>query len=425
MKNTTLCVFTNKDSGKGSLRSAIQLANLYKNCAGVVRTILIKPAAGNHIQLTSGELEITCNIQLINQTNKKLTISAGVANQRLFNVCAPSQFVSIESPKKNQPIVLCNGQSETNGGCINITSTNHTLVLKNVTLSNNTSAAFGGAIFTLDKVTCINCLVQCNAAGQQGGGIWSAKGVTLINSVVKENKILIVDDSSGGGGLYVDNGDCLLQHSSVKDNHVAYDLSIPAGGSGGGIIVVNGTLYVQNDSHVDCNSAYNSAGIQEGIGNVYLTNKSSANANQSFNSATAAGGGGIVITMGTVYLDNSQICDNKTVGMYSAGVVTLVGNVVLCNHSKIMRNTNRGPGGGIAVNIGAVTIDSHSWVCENTGASLGGGIVSFSPNKDAICISGNSRVCNNTLTNAQTIAQTFAAFLTVISENLTAQNKQA
>ena len=422
-----LSVLNNKDSGNGSLRDAIQQANLYKKRAGVVTRILIKPAVGDHIKLTSGELQVASNIEIINQTNKTLTISAGAASQRLFNVSAPSQYFSIQSPKKNRPIILCNGQSETNGGGINVTSTtDHRLVLTNVILCNNTSAALGGAIFTLGQVTCIKCLVQCNSAAQQGGGIWSAQGVTLIESGIQKNQIVIADDSNGGGGVYVDNGDCLLSHSLVTHNQVAYDLSVPAGGSGGGIVTVNGTLYVQNNSHVDCNSAYNSAGIQQGIGNVYLTNQSSANANQSFNSASASGGGGgIVITMGTVYLSNSEICDNRTVGMFSGGVVTLVGDVVLSNHSKIMRNTNRGPGGGIAVNIGAVTIDSHSWVCENTGASLGGGIVSFSPNGGAISVSGNSRVCNNTLTNAQTIAQTFAAFFTVISENLTGQSKQA
>lgn len=420
-----LWVLTNKDSGNGSLRDAIEQANyLYKKRADVVTTILIKPAVGDQIKLTSGELQVASNIEIINQTNKTLTISAGAASQRIFNVSAPSQFVSIRSPK-NQSIILCNGQSETNGGAINVTSTNHTLVLTNVTVCNNASAALGGGIFTLGRVTCIKCLVQCNSAAQQGGGIWSAQGVTLIESKIQKNQIVIADDSNGGGGVYVDNGDCLLSDSLVTHNQVAYDLSIPAGGSGGGIVTVKGTLYVQNDSHVDCNSAYNSAGIQQGIGNVYLTNQSSANANQSFNSATAAGGGGITITMGTVYLSHSEICDNRTVGMFSGGIVTLVGDVVLSNHSKIMRNTNRGPGGGIAVNIGAVTIDLHSWVCENTGASLGGGIVSFSPNGGAISVSGNSRVCNNTLTNAQTIAQTFAAFFTVISENLTAQNKQA
>src|SRR5207244_2270120 len=161
-----------------------------------------------------------------------------------------------------------------------------------------------------------------------------------------------------------------------------------------------------------------------GLGNVYLTNKRSANKNMSYNRATgSAGGGGVTITMGTVYVSDSEISNNKTFGMYSGGIVSLIGDTIVTN-SRIMGNTNNGQGGGIAANIGKIKLHS-STVSSNIGASLGGAIANFSPSPGIIEITGKSFVTNNILTNGQTIKQTIESFLDVIKNSTTAVSKQA
>lgn len=426
MSKETIYVTTSLDLGPGSLREAINQANLHLD---QVTKIIIKPCVGNHIKLTTGELKIVSDIKLLNNTGGNLTISSETVDQRIFNISQASKLLSIKSSKGNK-IILNNGRTnllEPNGGAIYIkSSSTHELLLNDVTISNNEAIGSGGGIYTSGRVTMVSSSIKNNKAGAQGGGIWSALGVVAIKSNIKGNKVTIVDDSSGGGGIYVDNGDCLLNESSIVNNHVAYDLLRLIGGSGGGLIVVAGTIYIQNNSHVDHNTAYNSAGIQEGVGNIYITNNSSANDNQSFNSGNgSSGGGGVTMTLGTVYISNSEVCDNKTVGMYSGGIVTLIGSVIVNSQSKISRNSNRGPGGGIAVNLGSIVVDSQSYVCGNMGASLGGGIVCFTPNPGTIAISKGSHVSDNILTNAQTIAQTFESFLFVLIKYLTAQDKQA
>ena len=417
-KEKILFVTTAKDSVPGSLRDAINKANSFSNTI-----IIIKKSVGDRIVLKYGEIDITSNIKLINKTKNDLTICSKKQNQRLFHIFSSAQVLEITSCN-DKKMFLSGGKHDLNGGAFYIESDSHQLILNNVVISGNAALGSGGAIYTFGSVTLLSSIVELNEAGVQGGGIWSGKGVTLEQSKVSKNSVLIPDESSGGAGIFVDDGNCILNESCVSDNHVAYDADKSVGGSGG-LVVMTGSIYVQNNSHVDNNTAFNSAGIQEGNGNVYVTNKSSVNNNQSFNAALAAGGGGITISIGTVFVSNSEVCDNKTVGMYSGGIVSIFGDVIVSDHSKINGNTNRGPGGGIACNLGSVSIGSGSSVSHNTGASLAAAIVTFSPSPAFISISGNSVISHNTLTNAQTIAQTILAFIGVVTGNLSGTTKQA
>jgi hypothetical protein len=102
-----------------------------------------------------------------------------------------------------------------------------------------------------------------------------------------------------------------------------------------------------------------------------------------------------------VFISQSQVNGNKTIGMYSGGVVILLGGVTVTDHSQINGNTNTGPGGGIAANFGgAVVIANNSQVNGNTDGGVGGGIVNWSENF-GIDIVGRSQVNDNTSTNAE------------------------
>ena len=411
--NVTNC----NNSGSHSLRDVINIINSL-HITSESSTIIIKPSAGPKIILTS-ELEIKSDIKIINQTGEDLTITTSTQN-RIFHVSPLVQKFSIESSSdndiycninKNLPkVILSNGSSDF-GGAIHVSSLSNKLTLKNVIIKNNIATNSGGGIFTLGTIKLINSKITKNQAGSQGAGIWSAQDVTLQNSTISKNSITFINSSSSGAGIYIDAGDCELTNSQVIKNTIAYDQN---GGSAGGISVILGNIILRN-SHVDQNSAYNSGGIQLGKGNIIVTCQSTVNGNQSFNdnntNADAAGGGGIVISLGTVSILDSEVSHNITQGMYSAGIVTIVADVIVRN-SKIIGNKNRGPGGGIAVNVGSINI-SDSQICDNNGASLGGAMVNFSPSPGTINID-QSTICGNKLTNAQTIAITIEVFIKII-----------
>lgn len=414
-KYNIIFVTTAQDNVNGSLRDAFRKANLLPN---QLSRIIIKPLCVDCIDLVNGEIIVLSNIKLVNSTNKDLTIRA-TNNQRLFHVISPSIYFKIVS--QCHFITLTNGSTVASGGAIYVEPSSHSLILKNVIITKNIAKRAGGGIYTQGNITLISSTIAENMANTQGGGIWSGGNTIMYESTVTKNLVLIPNDSNGGAGIFVDNGNCILDKSHVTYNQAAYDLTTKNGAAGGGIVVMSGNIFVQNSSHVDHNTGYNSAGIQGGIGNANVTNKSSISYNKSFNSALAAGGGGITITLGTVIISDSKITNNNTTGMFAGGIVSLVGKVVITDHSEISGNSNKGPGGGIAVNVGSVFI-SDSTISNNTGASLGGGIVSFTPAPLSII---NSTIANNTLTNAQTIRQTIDAFIGVITGSLTSTSKQA
>lgn len=409
-------VTTGKDgiNTKGSLRRAVLKVNL---SLGTIRQIII--CTHERIILTGGEIIISSDVEIINGTCGDVTISAKEANSRIFFVT--SNDFKIISPEDK--IILKGGRSNANGGAIYVENAGNKTILQGVTIRKCTATRAGGAIYTMGELFLLSSNIISNSAGTQGGGIWSEKDVTLKGSNVIKNATTIPNKANGGGGIFVDGGNCTLDCSVVSRNSVAYILGV-GGGSGGGIVVLSGSIAVQNNSHVDYNTAYNAGGIQEGIGNVTVSNGSSVSHNESFNDSTgSAGGGGITITLGVVSISASKISHNKTKGMYSGGIVSLVGDVLVTNGSKICSNSNRGPGGGIATNVGSVIIDS-STICRNVGASLGGGIVSFIPSPGFISLT-HSKVIDNVLTNAETIRQTIAAFIDVITENLSDIGSQA
>lgn len=412
-KFKTYLVTNSNDSVKGSLRYAIDKANK-NNC---LCNIKITPEViESTIVLTGGEIKILGNIKISNKTGKDLTILAG-EEERLFHILPSSTRTIFESSKYK--LILKGGNPKVNGGAINVNSSLNTLILDGVTISHN-KAVKGGGIYTNGKLILNSSIVKKNEALSQGGGVWSEGSCTLIKSKISHNFVILPLVSSCGGGLFVDNGDCILNNSSVVHNRVAH--TDTTGGSAGGLVAMTGNIYVQNHSHVDDNQAFNSGGIQGGKVDIYLTNGSSANRNKSFDTVQSSGGGGaITITKGDVFVYHGQINDNQTVGMFSGGIVSLVGNVSV-EHSKLLRNTNRGPGGAIALNIGDLAVHA-SILSENTGSSLGGSVVNFTPN-GSIYINA-SKVSNNILTNSETIAQTIKAFISVITQNIDNTTKQA
>ena len=408
------------DSGEGSLRQAVTIAN--EKCKKELVDIEI--TVDGTLTLTSGPILVKSDVCIHNACNDKLLITTSdQSSQGIFTICSPCSRFQL---KGNNGNLLLKGANNTsgNGGAISCTEPTNQIILQECVVSSNVSSNFGGGIYTRGSVILVQCLVLNNSASSQGGGIWAGAGVTAKRSSIDKNLVLAISETSGGGGIYVDQGNVILSDDSSVSNNSVSDSK--GAGSGGGIIVNKGGIFLEA-SHVDQNVAYNSAGIQQGIGNVYISKGSTVNGNRSFNSSTGqAGGGGITIIMGTVEISASKVSYNETKGMYSGGIVSFVGDVVVTSGSTIRKNSNCGPGGGIACNFdSSVFISGHSSVTRNKGSSLGGGIVNFTASTGVVSVSEDSTIDKNILTDEQTIGQTIKIFLSVITNHFLQLQAQA
>jgi hypothetical protein len=397
----------------GSLRYALTQANLPGNQGS---TIEITPQCVGPITLSLGELPIASNMTVRNDSGAALEIHQTTSGSRVFHVGSGAGSVSLNGVGSSSPLTLDGGAvNGGNGGAILVDSASTSLTLSYVDVVGN-SAAAGAGVYSPGSVTLSQSVVGTtanpNVATGPGGGVWAGGSVSLTASSVAGNKT-----GTDGGGIYVNAGNVTVDGGSTVRSNQAPN------GKGGGINVATGAVTVSNDSHVDSNAAKNVGGIevaddpQAGGRAVSVTGGSTVNGNSSTATVNAKtgdfGGGGIAVELhGDVYVDASQVSDNRTVGMYSGGIVVGLGNVTVTDGSQIDRNTNNGPGGGIAANfLGTVTVSGGSQVDCNTGAALGGGIVNFAGPMGGVVVTGGSQVDSNVLTNAETLGQAIAVFL--------------
>lgn len=202
MTAATYTVTSKLDSGDGSLRQAILLAN---NNPG---PDIVDFAITGTITLTSGELAITDALTIIGPGAGKLTINGNYAS-RVFDI--ESTTVSMSG------LTITNGVADTSavGGSIGgaIRNTGGALTLSAVTLSNN--VALGGT------------------SGGEGGGIANVSGGQLTASGVTFNRNVATGSCSGGlgGGIYND----AISALSLSVSHVTRNIAAGSPGDGGGV----------------------------------------------------------------------------------------------------------------------------------------------------------------------------------------------
>jgi hypothetical protein len=392
-----ICVTSGHDSGKHTLRAAVEAFSLSPTDYCGIKIKVEKICLDTAITV-SNTLKIKTDRHVKIKSAANVFVVAGGA---VFEIDGCEHTITLR------------GVSSTNGGAINVTTDDFTLILKHVKIYKSIAATFGGGIYTTGAIIIIDSDITKNTSGSQGGGIFSIGPVTIKNSCISHNECTVAADSTTGGGIYVNNGNLILINSHADHNTVP-----ETSGTGGGVSITAGNLYMTNGSSVNHNKGFGSAGIQVGAGDIFLSNKSSASHNQSFsdnsNGTTAGGGGGIYIGQGYVYINDSYVEHNKTLGMYSGGIVSVLGDVIVSEHSRINHNTNQGPGGAIATNFASSVMITDSEVKDNKGSSLGGAIVNFTGDTGGIFITNSCVECNE-LNSTQTIGQTIAVFESVIT----------
>jgi hypothetical protein len=382
---TTLTVTNTNDSGLGSLRAAIAVADEQPGRS----TIDFAPAVTGTITLLSALPDLTGQTILSGPGAAVLTVARSAALGtplfRIFTVDAGAQVAISGLTISGGRLSSGDGGGIDNAGTLMVTnatlsdnsapagggifnSNSSTLTLTNATLSDN-SARTGGGIDNEGTVTVTNATLSGNAAGTFGGGIDNAGTMTLANSTLSGN-MAILRDSGAGGGI-ANSGILTVTNSTLSGN--AANLN-----GGGGIVNFNaGTLTVTN-STLSRNSANSNGGGISNNGRLTVTN---ATLSRNAASGSNSDGGGIW-NQATLTVTNATLSRNTA--RSGGGGIASFGTLTLTN-ATLSGNSADTSGGGI-LSFGTLTLTNSTLSGNSASSDGGGGISEFGPGSKVTAI---------------------------------------
>lgn len=284
----TFTVSSAADSGFGTLRDAIGLAN-----ASAGNTVQFDAnLKGSTITLTTGYIDIVNGMTITGPGENLLTIS-GNHQSRIFYVHTPTfagVFIS------GLTLAAGNAGAFTGGA---IASKTAGLNLQHVGVLGS-SAAKGGGVFALTgSVDVRYSHVQGNSATGSGGGIYSVfADLVLIKSTISDNTA-----GEYGGGVYakvIDTPQVLqIYRSTISGNRVPQPGG-PALQGGGGIALKSIATNVARlyNATIAGNYAFENGGGIAVLDATTATNLKIAGATISGNSSAASSGNGIAAAAG-------------------------------------------------------------------------------------------------------------------------------
>jgi hypothetical protein len=343
--NATIVTVTNtNDSGPGSLRNALAIAN-----DGDTISFAITGTIG----LTSGELLVNSSITIVGPGADNLAVD-GNTNSRVFHI-ASGRTVTISG------LTITRGRTQlgSGGGIYNESAT---LIVDNCNISSN-SAYNGGGIdndgYVGSATAEINdSIISSNLAGSGGGILNDGQGGMAILRM--RNTILNTNHSDYGGAIFNAHGTASVSSCMVTNNSV--------NGDGGGIFNGSAAMDIDNstlsgNSAISIGGGIYTAGGSNGSANLSVTN-STLNQNSTINYAGAIYNDG---TFGASTLDvsNSTFSGNSAPSgggsVYNHNTAAAVGFA-----DTILK---AGSAGGTIFNDGG-TITSHGY---NLSSDDGGG----------------------------------------------------
>ena len=355
---TTFTVTNLNDSGPGSLRQAVLDAN-----ANVGHdTILFAPGLTGTIVLTSGELVITDNVDIIGPAAGSIAVS-GNNTSRIFDI-TDGEMSRIAN------LTLTNGRSA-EGGAVRALA--FLMEFANVTFTNNTATTGdGGAIHVVRtgfpaELRIVNSTFTGNTALVGMGGALYAD----IDRLFADQLTMTINQAGGSGGAVhsitrsagrVGPGYMFVTHSYFSNNQSCLAPTVVCGG--GALSVVGFALVedmIAGLTLVASTVAGNNANGGYG-GGIYLSGP--LGAPHRIDHSTIAGnsaseGGGIYSTSNRNDLLSSTIVNNTAAA--GGGVLLNAGRI---RNSTIAANSATGDGGGVYLINGGAIIDSI--VADNT-----------------------------------------------------------
>ena len=299
------------DSGAGSLREALTLAN----GDAAADTIVFQAGLTGTLTLTSGELVITSNVSIDGDGdgdgNADITVSGNDAS-RVFNI---DDGLATAITANLNGLVIRDGFSASgyDGGAIRVAD--DALILTNSTITENVSQRQGGAIINFGSTTLTNTILSGNQSTYDGGAIMNLGSVHITNATLSGNR---ADGSGGAIANYGPSAVLELTNATVSGNYA---------GAGGGIANQHGSTALINTT-----VAGNTADVGGGIVNFASTLTSTLTLTNSTVSGNLAvyHGGGIENTNfnADTTLTNSIVAGNDAV-IYAGDDVQNVGTLTL------------------------------------------------------------------------------------------------
>jgi hypothetical protein len=426
----TFTVINLMDSGGGSLRDAIAMANV----AGAA-TINFKVGLNGTIQLTSGELQIMSNLRIdasvaAGTGPHQITVKAPVAGGRDFEIIGGWHATFVGDPNGTQPVstgfIITGGNNVSFGGGIASLNSLASITLIGVDVTTNRVTSAGGGVFTLGTLGLYQTTIESNEAGINGGGTDCGKLFVAYNSLITGNMAIT---GSGGGAFDAGPGSTMLfSNTTVRRNSAPhgqgggvfahYNLvslgsvftTNSAGLNGGGIFSRDGNVYLtaipaSTRPAIPTSVDHNSAGASGG--GVFADHAISAQQSLVIINTAATSGGGLFSLNGPVILSAAQVQGNMAVGGMGGGVfsrgdvfvtngtsaIAVQGNasgsdgagiwsakdVVVTNGFILGNTSNKGSGGGIWA-AGNVHVQDGTLLRNNAINGDGGGIADPSGN---------------------------------------------
>ena len=209
---TVIPVTNTNDSGAGSLRQALTIAN--------DGDIIDATGVSGVITLSTGVLVVNKNVAINGPGADVLAVDGNTAST-VFQVNA-------NGPVAISDVTIRNGQGNFGGGILN--NDVGALTVISSTVSGN-MAPFGGGIYNGGGLTIVNSTLSGNTASSEGAGVYNAATLTISNSTFSGNA------ARGEGGACINEGMLLITNSTLSGNS-AIDV-------GGGIYNL-GTLHIGN-----------------------------------------------------------------------------------------------------------------------------------------------------------------------------------
>ena len=310
----TFVVTTADDSGEGSLREAISLANM--------------TAESDEVVFSSGENE---TIDFGDGTSRVITVSSTLIITNPLSIFGPGKdLLAIDGGGDGDFLVE---NSESRIFSLSGSTAEEPHRLSGLTVSNGATLLGGANIRAIGSLE----LLACRVSG--GRAVASAPGASGNNS-----------SNADGGGLFHSGGDLLVDGCEISGNGTFGNFS-----QGGGLYSENGMATIRN-SRIFLNTTNGVVSEGGGIGLRSPTVMENCEVSQNETLASSSGGGGI-------YTDDDFVARNSTlsanvvgaetgVGGYSVGgAFASVGGDAFFESCTIVDNEappGRGQGGGIS-----------------------------------------------------------------------------
>ncbi len=380
-------VTNNADNGPGSLRDAVQQANLDP----ANNTITFN--ANYTIALTTGQITSTDNL-VITGTGAGNTVleGSGNGNERalVFNAGTISRI---------EGITFQNFNENDNGGAV-IAINLDTFEMEDCAFIDNTAngSIGGGALLTRNtNLTVLNSTFTgnnaSNATSGSGGAIIVDLGgaLTVINSTFIDNSAF-----RAGGAIETNSPDPVLISASTFQLNEAQGGTAP--GNGGAFHVSGSGNSTFTECIIQNNTAVEGGGLWNGAGTMTIDGNA-IDANTASGMAADQGGGALFNSGGTMAVINTTLTNNSANGVAgSGGAILNDGGSLTVTTSLFDGNTAVRAGGAIEDNSlpgNLLTITDVDFENNATAASPGnGGALHITGAGDAIITGGTAN--NNT-----------------------------